>query len=109
MRFCKKGTRTMENYTIASATHIGHANLRVADLDRALSFYRDVLGFQVRAFPRGGQMVVLGASQSSLDLALMVLPGGSKTPSNCTGLDHLAFRYPSRRSLARAYRQLLDC
>ena len=99
----------MEHDTIASTTHIGHANLRVADLDRALSFYRDVLGFRVRAFPQGGKMVVLGTSGSSLDLALMALPGGSPAPANATGLDHLAFRYPSRRELARAYRQLLDC
>jgi len=99
----------LKNYTVASATHIGHANLRVADLDRALSFYRDVLGFQVRATPRGGTMVVLGANESSLDLALMALPGGSPPPVNCTGLDHLAFRYPSRRELARAYHQLRDC
>jgi catechol 2,3-dioxygenase len=99
----------MEQYTIASATHIGHANLRVTDLDRALSFYRDVLGFQVQATPRGGTMVVLGANESSLDLALTALPGGSPPPSNCTGLDHLAFRYPSRRELARAYRQLREC
>ena len=43
----------MEKYTIAPATHIGHANLKVADLESALSFYRDVLGFQVRhvSFP----------------------------------------------------------
>jgi catechol 2,3-dioxygenase len=105
----KERKETMEQYTIASATHIGHANLRVADLDRALSFYRDVLGFQVRATPRGGTMVVLGANESSLDLALTALPGGSPPPANCTGLDHLAFRYPSRRELARAYRQLREC
>jgi catechol-2,3-dioxygenase len=47
----------MEHYTIAAATHIGHANLRVAELGRALSFYRDVLGFRVRATPRGGEML----------------------------------------------------
>ena len=75
----------MEKYTIAPATHVGHANLKVADLGRALSFYRDVLGFQVRATPRGGEMVVLGASGSSLDLALMALPGGFPPPANCTG------------------------
>src|SRR5258708_25944418 len=63
----------MENYTLSSATHIGHANLKVADLERALSFYRDILGFRVRATPRGGEMVVLGASERSLDLALMAL------------------------------------
>lgn len=99
----------MEHYTIASTTHIGHANLRVADLGRALSFYRDVLGFRVRATPRGGEMVVLGASESSLDLALMALPGGSPPPANSIGLDHLALRYPSRRELARAYRRLCEC
>jgi catechol 2,3-dioxygenase len=105
----KERKETMEKYTIASATHIGHANLKVADPERALSFYRDVLGFQVRATPRGGEMVVLGASGSSLDLALMALPGGSPPPANCTGLDHLALRYPSRRELARAYRRLNEC
>ncbi len=92
----------MENYTLSSATHIGHANLKVADLERALSFYRDILGFRVRATPRGGEMVVLGASERSLDLALMALAGGSPPPATATGLHHLAFRYPSRRELARA-------
>ncbi len=99
----------MNTYTMPSATHIGHANLKVADMDRALSFYRDVLGFRVRATPRGGEMVVLGASERSLDLALTALSGGSPPPSNCTGLDHLALRYPSRRELARAYRRLCEC
>jgi len=99
----------MENYTLSSATHIGHANLKVADLERALSFYRDILGFRVRATPRGGEMVVLGASERSLDLALMALAGGSPPPATATGLHHLAFRYPSRRELARAYRHLSEC
>jgi catechol 2,3-dioxygenase len=99
----------MNPYTMPSATHIGHANLKVADMERALSFYRDVLGFRVRAAPRGGEMVVLGTSERSLDLALTALPGGSPPPSNCTGLDHLALRYPSRRELARVYRRLREC
>jgi catechol 2,3-dioxygenase len=105
----KRKEKTMEHYTIAPTTHIGHANLRVADLGRALSFYRDVLGFQVRATPRGGEMVVLGASERSLDLALMALAGSSPPPANSTGLDHLAFCYPSRRELAHAYRRLREC
>jgi catechol 2,3-dioxygenase len=29
---------------------IGHVHLRVADLDRARSFYRDVLGFKLTAY-----------------------------------------------------------
>ncbi len=104
----------MDNYTIHPAAHIGHINLKVANMDRALSFYCDVLGFLVRArpsLPRGGVMVVLGAGGRSLNLALTSLPNqeGSPPPPNCTGLDHVAFRYPSQRELARAYRQLRDC
>lgn len=30
-----------------SATRVGHVHLKVADLNRAIGFYRDVLGFEV--------------------------------------------------------------
>jgi catechol 2,3-dioxygenase len=32
-------------YTIPAGADIGHVHLKVADLERALAFYRDVLGF----------------------------------------------------------------
>ena len=32
---------------IAAGTRIGHVHLKVADLDRALGFYQDVLGFEL--------------------------------------------------------------
>jgi catechol-2,3-dioxygenase len=32
---------------IIAGTRIGHVHLKVADLDRALGFYRDVLGFEL--------------------------------------------------------------
>lgn len=34
-------------YTIPDQTRIGHIHLKVADLDRALAFYRDLLGFSL--------------------------------------------------------------
>ncbi len=37
----------MTPYTIPDQTRIGHVHLKVADLDRALAFYRDLLGFTV--------------------------------------------------------------
>ena len=33
--------------TIHSATRMGHVHLKVGDLERALGFYRDVLGFEL--------------------------------------------------------------
>ena len=35
------------SYTVPAQTHIGHVHLKVADIDRALSFYEGLLGFQI--------------------------------------------------------------
>jgi catechol-2,3-dioxygenase len=37
------------DYTVPSGTHIGHVHLKVSDIDKALSFYKDLLGFQIKA------------------------------------------------------------
>ncbi|UJH91209.1 VOC family protein [Antarcticibacterium sp. 1MA-6-2] len=37
----------MDNYSIPAQTRIGHIHLKVADLDRSLGFYRDLLGFEL--------------------------------------------------------------
>ena len=42
----------MHNEVIHPAVRIGHVHLRVADLDRALAFYRDALGLAVTADAR---------------------------------------------------------
>jgi catechol 2,3-dioxygenase len=34
-------------YTAHPGTRIGHVHLKVADLDRAIAFYRDVMGFDL--------------------------------------------------------------
>src|SRR5438445_637497 len=36
-----------QNPPVISGTRIGHVHLKVADLDRALGFYCDVLGFEL--------------------------------------------------------------
>jgi catechol-2,3-dioxygenase len=40
----------MDNYKIPPGTRIGHIHLKVSDLDKALSFYRDILGFEVMQY-----------------------------------------------------------
>ena len=38
------------SYTIPAQTHIGHVHLKVADIKRALTFYKDLLGFEITQY-----------------------------------------------------------
>jgi catechol 2,3-dioxygenase len=101
----------MDNDAIHPAVRVGHVHLRVADLDRALGFYRDVLGFGVRADarPAGLEMVLLAAGDYHHHIALNTFDSaGGAPPPGHTGLYHVAFLYPDRRELAGAVRRLLD-
>lgn len=87
---------------------IGHVHLKVSDIDRALGFYRDVLGFQVTQW-YGKSAVFLSAGGYHHHIALNTWEsrGGSPPSSTSTGLYHVAILYPSRRELALALRRLL--
>ena len=37
----------MTSPTLPAETRIGHVHLKVADLERAIAFYADILGFEV--------------------------------------------------------------
>ena len=88
-------------------TRIGHVHLKVADLDRALGFYRDVLGFEVTQ-RYGTQAVFLSAGgyHHHIGLNTWESAGGSPPPPGATGLYHLAILYPTRAELADALRRL---
>ncbi len=92
---------------IDARVSIGHVHLKVADLDRALGFYRDVLGFQLTQ-RMGSQAAFLSAGgyHHHLGLNTWESRGGTPLPPGSTGLYHVAIRYPNRRSLADAYRRL---
>ena len=87
---------------------IGHVHLKVADLDRALAFYRDTLGFGVTQ-RLGNDAVFLSAGgyHHHIGLNTWQSAAGSRPPLGTTGLYHLAIRYPDRASLADAYQRLL--
>src|SRR5215471_17311112 len=48
------------DYTVPSGTRIGHVHLKVSDLDKALAFYKDLLGFKIMA-RYGTQAVFIAA------------------------------------------------
>ena len=87
---------------------IGHVHLKVADLDRALAFYRDVLGFAVTQ-RHGAQAVFLSAGGYHHHIGLNTWEslGGSPPPAGTTGLFHLAILYPTRAALADALSRLM--
>src|SRR4051794_27608115 len=85
---------------------MGRARLRVADGDRAQSFYDRAIG--LRTLDRSGDGVVLGAEGGPAAVALAVDPDAPPRPPGTTGLFHLAILVPSRVDLARALRRVVE-
>jgi len=90
-------------------TRIGHIHLTVSDLERALRFYRDVLGFEVTT-THGREAVFLSAGGYHHHIGLNTWAGrGAPRPAaGTTGLYHFAILYPDRRSLAAALKRVLE-
>ena len=93
--------------TIDPRVDIGHVHLKVSDIDRALAFYRDVLGFEVtQRFGDDAAFVSAGGYHHHLGLNTWESRGGESPPPGTTGLYHVAIRYPTRAALADALRRL---
>ncbi|HEX9611298.1 MAG TPA: VOC family protein [Gemmatimonadales bacterium] len=95
--------------TLDPRTRIGHVHLTVSDLDRAMTFYRDVLGFEVTA-RYGPDAVFLSAGGYHHHIGLNTWAGrGAPQPARgTTGLYHFAILYPDRPALAAAVRRVLE-
>lgn len=93
----------MSQPVLPPETRIGHTHLKVADLDRALGFWRDVLGFEVQ-LRHGDSAAFLSAGGYHHHIALNTWQsaGGTPPPPGHTGLFHVAILFPDRQSLAAA-------
>jgi catechol 2,3-dioxygenase len=92
------------HYTLPASVHIGHVHLRVADVDRALAFYCDILGFTLNVDARtfGLPIAFLAAGAYHHHIALNASGGGGAARPGHTGLHHVAIVYPGCAELARA-------
>src|SRR5437773_8952671 len=88
---------------------IGHAHLKVSDLERSLAFYCGVLGFEVmQRWGAEAAFISAGGYHHHIGLNTWESAGGPPPPAGTTGLYHVAILYPTRRALAGALRRLID-
>ena len=97
----------MSPSSIDSRVRIGHVHLKVADLERSIRFYRDVLGFEVmQRFGESAAFLSAGGYHHHIGLNTWESLGGSPPPAGHTGLYHTAILYPDRAALGNALRRL---
>jgi len=96
-------------FRLPPETRIGHVHLKVANLDRAIAFYRDVLGFEVQQkFGTQAAFLSAGGYHHHIGLNTWESKGCTPPPPGHTGLYHTAILYPDRRSLAQAMKRVLE-
>jgi catechol-2,3-dioxygenase len=88
-------------------TQLGHVALRVRDLDRAVAFYRDVMGLKLRA--KHEKVAFLGIREdASHEVALFALPPDAPGPDqNRVGMYHMAWEMASFEDLEQFHARLL--
>ena len=99
----------MPDPSVHSQTQIGHVHLKVADLERALKFYTEVMGFDLmQRYGNSAAFVSAGGYHHHIGLNTWESSNGPQPARGTTGLYHLAILYPNRKELARAFKRLLD-
>ncbi|PVA07171.1 VOC family protein [Thalassorhabdomicrobium marinisediminis] len=88
---------------------IGHIHLKVSDLDRAIAFYGEVLGFELTQ-RYGDRAAFLGAGGYHHHIGLNTWEslGATAPPAGHTGLYHTALLYPDRVALGRVVARVLE-
>jgi catechol 2,3-dioxygenase len=97
------------DYKVPAQTKIGHVHLKVADIDRSLKFYRDILGFEITQH-YGGSAVFLSAGgyHHHIGLNTWHSKNAGPAPINSAGLYHVAILYPTRKDLAEVLMRLVQ-
>jgi catechol 2,3-dioxygenase len=97
-----------EEYKIPAQARIGHVHLKVADLERSLSFYQELLGFEVTT-RYGDQAVFISAGgyHHHIGLNTWYSKDAPPAPQRGVGLFHTAILYPTRKDLATVLARLV--
>lgn len=101
-------TSVQDRKSLTSSTlidHIVRVDLRVRELDGALSFYRDVVGLEVAE--RDGTRASLKSPGGPVFLTLDASGVTAPADHRATGLFHVAIRFPSRAALGDVLARLV--
>lgn len=89
------------SYVVPAKTRIGHIHLKVSDLDKALAFYKDLLGFQIMQwYGKSAVFLSAGGYHHHIGLNTWHSKNAGPAPVNACGLYHTAIVYPERKDLA---------
>lgn len=100
---------SLPDYRLPIGTRIGHVHLKVAQLDRAINFYSDLLGFHITQ--RIGQQVAFlssGTYHHHIALNTWHSKNADPAPFKSAGLYHFAILYPERKDLAQILLRLME-
>ncbi|MBD3615207.1 MAG: VOC family protein [Gracilimonas sp.] len=98
-----------DNYKIPDQTQIGHVHLKVADLQRSLDFYCELLGFElITTYGDQAAFISAGGYHHHIGLNTWQSKGVPPAPKQSVGLFHTAILYPSRKELAKILKRLMD-
>jgi catechol-2,3-dioxygenase len=90
-------------------TQLGHVALRVRDLDRAVAFYRDVVGLTLRSHVPDRAAFLGIRADASHEVALFPLAKDAPGPEqNRVGMYHMAWEMPSFEALEKLHARLLE-
>ena len=96
-------------YVIPPQTRIGHVHLKVSDLDKALTFYKDLLGFEITTrYGDSAVFISAGGYHHHIGLNTWYSKNAPPAPRHEVGLFHTAILYPTRKDLAVALKRLID-
>lgn len=95
------------NYIVPAQTRIGHVHLKVADLNRALGFYSDLLGFELTTlYGNQAAFISAGGYHHHIGLNTWHSQDAPPAPKQGVGLYHTAIVYPERKDLAMIFDRL---
>src|SRR3954469_943439 len=107
MAFCFKACNM--SYIVPTTTQIGHVHLKVSDIDKALAFYKDLLGFQItQRYGASAVFLSAGGYHHHIGLNTWHSKNAPPAPAKSCGLFHTAILYETRKELAVALKRLLD-
>jgi len=96
-------------YSVPAQTRIGHAHLKVADIERSLKFYKDLLGFEVmQHYGSSAVFLSAGGYHHHIGLNTWYSKNAPPAPVRSAGLFHVAILYPTRKDLAVILKRLIE-